>query len=328
MNLPIDKTKAAFYGKFVDAAYTMFKRDRSNLQPEPQPGDIPVPFELVAWITMSDFAFINGEIPKFYGLIARDTTEKHSFILAIRGTEGWVEWFDDCMVHLVPFGQVPDAGRVAFGFDKIYDTLQVKHRPKPGTQAEAAPPAPLTGSFAEQIEQLADRLEDPPTQQAIHADASQRPLRSFVVTGHSLGAALTTLFVMENKDKKKFDITTCCTFGSPHVGNTEFVHFFDQLSLTSSFTSWRIANNQDIVTKIPFKVPLLFDYEHVDTLYQFTSKGVVKWDPVCWHDMKTYLHWLDPTVAIDPACALAALGAESRYLTPSAFSNLTQPPKH
>ncbi len=304
MTFPLDKAQAAFYGQFVDAVYTMFKRDRSNLQPEPQPGDIPAPFELVAWIKMSDFAFINGEVPKFYGLIARDTTQKHSFILAIRGTEGWVEWFDDAMVHLVPFRQVPDAGRVAFGFDKIYDTLQVKHHPKPGTPVEALPLPPLTGSFAEQIEQLADRLEDAPTQQAIRVDATMRPKRSFIVTGHSLGSALATLFVMENKDKKKFDITACCTFASPHVGNTEFVHFFDQLSLTSCLTSWRIANNQDVVTKIPFKIPLLFDYEHVETLYEFTSKGVVKWDPVCWHDMKTYLHWLDPAVAVDPACAL------------------------
>jgi len=305
MNLPLDKTKAAFYGQFVDSAYTMFKRDRSNLEPEPQPGDIPAPFELVAWIKMSDFAFLNGEIPKFYGLIARDTTQKHSFILAIRGTEGWVEWLDDAMVHLIPFRQVPDAGRVAFGFDKIYDTLQVKHRPKPGAEAETVPPSPLTGSFAEQVEQLADRLEDAPTQQAIHADPSKRPCRSFVVTGHSLGAALSTLFVIENWSKKKFDITLCCTFASPHVGNTELVQVFDQLPLSS----WRIANNQDIVTKIPFKVPLLFDYEHVQTLYEFSSKGVVKWDPVCWHDMKTYLHWLDPSVAIDPACAPPSLSA-------------------
>src|SRR5277367_581808 len=274
MNRVLVKAEAAFYGKFVDAAYEMFKRDRTNLEPQPQPGDIPAPFELVAWIKMSDFAFDN-EIAKFYGLIARDTTQKHSFILAIRGTEGWVEWLDDAMVHLIPFRQVPDAGRVAFGFDKIYATLQVKHRPQPGNAAEAlVAQQPLTGSFAEQIEQLADRLEDAPTQQAIRADATKRPRRSFVVTGHSLGSALATLFVMENKAKKKFDITSCCTFASPHVGNTEFVHFFDQLPITS----WRIANNQDIVTKIPFRIPLLFDYEHVETLYEFTSKGVVKWN--------------------------------------------------
>lgn len=302
MNLPLDKTKAAFYGQFVDAAYTMFKRDRANLQPEPQPGDIPAPFELVAWITMSDFAFLNGEIPKFYGLIARDSTQKHSFILAIRGTEGWIEWFDDCMVHLVPFRQVPGAGRVACGFNKIYSTLQVKHRPQAGAAAEAVPLPPLTGSFAEQIEQLADRLEDAPTQQAIRADAAQRPPRSFVVTGHSLGAALATLLVMENWSKKKFDITNCCTFASPHVGNTEFVELFNQLALNSAFSSWRIANNQDLATRIPFRIPLVFDYQHVQTLCEFTSKGVVKWDPVCWHDMKTYLHWLDPALAIDPAC--------------------------
>lgn len=298
MNRVLDKAEAAFYGKFVDAAYEMFKRDRTKLKPEPLPGDIPPPYELVAWINMSDFV-LGDEIPKFYGLIARDTTAKHSYILAIRGTEGWAEWLDDAMIHLIPFRQVPPAGRVAYGFDKIYSTLQVVHRPLSDLEAVMAQ-QPLAGSFAEQIEQLADRLEDEPTRQAIQADATQRPRRSFVVTGHSLGAALATLFVMENKEKKKFDITTCCTFASPHVGNTEFVHFFDLLPITS----WRIANNQDIVTKIPFRVPLLFDYEHVETLYEFTSKGVVKWNPVCWHSMKTYLHWLDGKTPLDAECQL------------------------
>src|SRR5229473_3494471 len=173
MNRPLDKQEAILYGQFVNAAYAMFKRDRTLLRPAP--GDIPEPYELVAWLNMSDFTFWGQEIPKFYGIIGRHREQKHSFVLAIRGTEGWVEWLDDAVVRLVPFRQVPHAGRVSRGFDKIYSTLKVVKRHVGAEVAPAAmpsaapaaapPPEVMAGSFAEQLEQLADTLEEPGVQE-------------------------------------------------------------------------------------------------------------------------------------------------------------------
>jgi lipase (class 3) len=306
MSLALDKQEAILYGRFVNAAYAMFKRDRTLLRPEPMPGDIPEPYELVAWINMSDFIFWWCEIPKFYGILARHREQKHNFVLAIRGTEGWVEWLDDAVVRLVPFRQAPHAGRVEGGFDKIYSTLKVVKRhvrvevalaARPSVEPEAAREVML-GSFAEQLEQLADTLEEPAVQEQMRIAKERRPRRSFMVTGHSLGSALATLFVMENKEKNKFDISTICTFASPRVGNKEFVRQFNLLPLDS----WRIANQQDIVPKLPLHIPLLFDYEHVETPFEFSSEGVVKGNPGCWHAMSTYLHWLDPSIGVDPAC--------------------------
>ena len=304
MGRPLDKQEAILYGKFVNAAYAMFKRDHNILHPEPATGDIPDPYEMVAWVIMSDFTFWGREIPKFYGLIGRHTQQKRNFVLAIRGTEGAIEWLDDATAFLVPFRQVPKAGKVERGFDKIYGTLKVVKRhpgvkvaPTPGAaSAAASAPVPevMQGSFAEQLEQLADTLEEP---QVMSLAKERRPRRSFVVTGHSLGSALATLFVMENKEKNKFDITTICTFASPHVGNTEFVKQFNQLPLTS----WRIANTQDLVPKVPLRLPF-FDYQHVATPYEFSSAGVVKRSPACWHSMSTYLHWLDPAIDVDAEC--------------------------
>jgi len=303
MKRALDKKDAVLYGQFVNAAYAMFKRDRTLLRPEPAPGDIPDPYELVAWLNMSDFIFWWREKPKFYGFIARDLQHKHNFVLAIRGTEGWVEWLDDAMARLVKFRQVPDAGRVERGFDKIYSTLKVvKRHVGAGVALAAKPSAPpaavpeiMQGSFADQLVQLADGLEEPGVQEQIRMAPERRPRRSFVVTGHSLGSALATLFVMENKNK--FDISTICTFASPRVGNTEFVRQFNLLPIDS----WRIVNCQDIVPKLPLHLPL-FGYEHVAAPYAFSSEGVVKWNPGCWHSMSTYLHWLDPTIAIDGEC--------------------------
>src|SRR5260370_7735396 len=127
----------------------MFKGDRTLLRPAP--GDIPEPYELVAWLNMSDFTFWGHEIPKFYGIIGRHREQKHNFVLAIRGTEGWVEWLDDAVVRLVPFRQVPHAGRVSRGFDKIYSTLKAATRhvgpqppPPPHPPPHPEPPRPTT----------------------------------------------------------------------------------------------------------------------------------------------------------------------------------------
>ena len=102
-------SEAVFYGKCVQAAYAMFSHDRENLTPEP--GGIPISYELIAWINMSDFIFGHTE-PRFYGFVARSKVTDQDFVLAIRGTEGGTEWWDDACAHPVPFSQVPNAGRV------------------------------------------------------------------------------------------------------------------------------------------------------------------------------------------------------------------------
>ena len=302
MGKPLDKQEATLYGKFVKAAYKMFEDSPKNPCPDPN-GEIPPPYELVAWLNMSDFFFWWRERPKFYGFIARHREQKHNFVLAIRGTKGWVEWLDDFFALLTRFRQVQNAGRVERGFDKIYSTLKVvKHRgaalpPAAGIAAQAAPvQEEMQGTFANQLEQLADTLEEP---EVMRLAQERRPRRSFVVTGHSLGSALATLFVMENKDKNRFDISTICTFASPRVGDAEFVGQFNQLPVTS----WRIVNTRDIVPKLPLQMPVLFGYEHVAAESSFSSASVVKWwNPVCWHSMSTYLHWLDSTIGVDPEC--------------------------
>jgi len=300
MSRPLDKAEAASWGRFVDAAYAMFKRDRTALTPEPQPHDLPDSYELVAWLNMTDFGIFSNQT-KFYGLIARSVQNRHEFVLAIRGTEGVMEWWDDVFTGLVPFTQVPQAGRVEKGFDKIYSSLKVIKRQAPAGSADkamAAAEPDVTRSFAEQLERLADSLEEAEVREKIRLTPAARPRRSFAVTAHSLGSALATLFVMENKWKNKFDISILCSFASPRVGNTEFVNQFNRLPITS----WRLVNAQDLVPRVPLRIPWLFDYRQVETAYEFSSKGVVKWSPGCWHSMKTYLHWLDSNVGLDPEC--------------------------
>jgi hypothetical protein len=301
MHEPLDKQKALLYGQFVQAAYAMFKNPNSPDPLKPEPQSIPDSYELGAWIHMSDF-FLDASKVQFYGIVAHEIANPSSRVVAIRGTEGIVEWMDDAAALLVPFRQVPSAGRVSFGFDKIYSTLKVVRRIPPGEAARIAPAAPetFTGSFAEQLEQFALRREAEIAARPLAAPSNERPKRPTIVAGHSLGAALATLFVMENDAKRKFDLSTLCTFGSPRVGNKEFVRLFNSLPIDS----WRLANKPDVVPRLPLHIPLLFDYEHVNLDCPFDSSAFARTNPSCSHAMETYLHWLDATSPLKPECVL------------------------
>lgn len=300
MGRPLVASEAFLYGLFVQAAYLMYSQQ--NPDPlRPEPAGIPEGYEVGAWIHMSDFV-LTDEIPKFYGIVAFNKANPDSRIIAIRGTEGAIEWIDDAAAIPVPFRQVPSAGRVAAGFDKIYSTLKVVKRPLPGftAHAEAVVPETFSGSFADQLEKLATSREAERGIVRPMVEGATRPQRPTVVVGHSLGSSLATLFVMENASKRKFDITTLCTFASPRVGDTEFVHTFNQLPIDC----WRIVNSPDVVPKLPFSIPIVLDYGHVDLPYFFDSSTFAKKTVLAWHVLETYLHWLDNSYPLRPDCCL------------------------
>lgn len=300
MNTPLNPSLAAFYGQFVAAAYDMYEVNHDDLRPAPK--NIPAGWELSAWINMSDFLFDIKE-PKFYGIVVHETANPDNRIIAIRGTEGILEWIDDAAsIVMVPFRQVPSAGRVAFGFDNIYSTMKVVPVPHLRPEVAAAPAPELNGSFADQLEQLAVHREAERGVAHLFAEGQIRRERPTVVTGHSLGAALTTLFVLENSVKGKFDIHLISTLASPKVGNKEFRHIFDGLTLTS----WRIVNIRDIVPKLPPTIPFFLDYEHVDEAYRFNSWSFAKRSLSCYHSLQTYLHWLENSLPLSPECTLPA----------------------
>jgi triacylglycerol lipase len=296
MGNPLNKGNATLYGQFVAAAYDMYAVNNDDLRPAPK--NIPPGWELSAWINMSDF-FLQIEDPKFYGIIVHQTANPDNRIVAIRGTEGIVEWLDDsASIIMTPFKQVPSAGRVAFGFDKIYSTMKVVPVPLAAFNLSAEAEPELTGSFGDQLEELALRHEvargfiSPPP------EGRARRNRPTIVTGHSLGSALATLFVLENSVKGKFDISLISTLASPKVGNLEFKHLFDALPLTS----WRIVNVRDVVPKVPPTIPFILDYEHIDTAYSFDSWLFAKKNLGCYHSLDTYLHWLNNSLPVAPEC--------------------------
>jgi triacylglycerol lipase len=74
---------------------------------------------------------------------------------------------------------------------------------------------------------------------------------SLYVTGHSLGAAMATIASGRMQSK----VLTLVTFGSPRVGNKEYVN-------SLKFNHYRVQNNCDDVTKVPL---LLMGFAHHGT---------------------------------------------------------------
>jgi GH25 family lysozyme M1 (1,4-beta-N-acetylmuramidase) len=314
MTQPYNAEDASFYGQFVQAAYSMFDADPSNLTPS-QSG-FPDGYRMVAWIQMQDFV-LQSTAPLFYGFVAENQTAPGQLILALRGTSDVIEWWDDFNDMEMAVFHEADWGKVGAGFARIYDTLEVVPvQPAPAPGAVPAPAAPRSmrneGSFAEQISALVTRrgATRSPARGARARAAAPPPGASLEVTGHSLGAALATLYVMENAKKGLIANPMLCTFASPLVGDATFASVFNGLDLTS----WRIDNVKDLVTKVP---PAVLGFVHVNEVEQIDSTGKVAANPVCWHALATYLSLIDPTKQPDAECLLQASAAPPRVFSQS-----------
>lgn len=95
-------------------------------------------------------------------------------------------------------------------------------------------------------------------------DGTRPPL---FITGHSLGGAMATIvagLIAEDGG----NIEGLYTFGSPRVGNADFCGAMNMKVLNH----YRIVNNNDFVTRVPFRK---LDYDHCgEMIYLSESKGI------------------------------------------------------
>jgi triacylglycerol lipase len=95
------------------------------------------------------------------------------------------------------------------------------------------------------------------------SDGGRRPIW---FTGHSLGAALSTLAVA-SCSAANLPVAGHYTFGSPRVGDAPFGAFYNERYAAVTF---RFVNNNDVVTRVP---PRELSYDHVDFRRYFDSHG-------------------------------------------------------
>jgi triacylglycerol lipase len=99
--------------------------------------------------------------------------------------------------------------------------------------------------------------------------------KQLLVTGHSLGAALATLYSHRICDSN----SACYTFGSPRVGTPK-------QTKKMVFSAYRFRNNNDIVTKVPPEF-LGFSHKSDKTTY-FDVEGNVKEGYSRWYMVKQW----------------------------------------
>jgi len=83
-------------------------------------------------------------------------------------------------------------------------------------------------------------------------------------TGHSLGAAMATLITARCARTDKLPTPVLFTFGSPRVGNLEYIKLMNTLAVEHH----RWVNNADIVTRNP-----IFPYKHHGIVHYFDHHG-------------------------------------------------------
>jgi hypothetical protein len=133
--MPADTMKpltAVAWGPFIQAAAAQYTSDPSQVNPAAIT-NMPAGYTLVRTIQMTDF-FGPDQSRVFYGFVAVGGDPKTA-VVALRGTEGNMEWWDDFHWDPVPFTQVPNGGKVAQGFYDIYNTFGTM---TPGQQSTAA----------------------------------------------------------------------------------------------------------------------------------------------------------------------------------------------
>lgn len=283
----IDVGRATLLGQFVEAAYTMFEDNPGEMTP-PASSDFPAGYQPIAGVTMRDFTF-GSTGPIFYGFVAKKTASPDELVMAVRGTEGGIEWWDDLQsIFQVKF-RVPGCGYVAYGFNRIYETIELVKYPTAASPNATAAERSLAskGTLARQVAALVE---------SHFPSISGSAAPPISVVGHSLGAALSTLYVMENAKTEKLKTPMICTFGSPRVGDATFVRVFNSLKLKS----WRFAVDQDLAPQVP---PEAFGFRHVDALFDLDASGKIVPSFSCWHAMETYLSLINPALSPCPACA-------------------------
>jgi triacylglycerol lipase len=171
--------------------------------------------------------------------------------LIFRGTMTAREWIKDFNIGLVPH-MLPGQGKVHDGFQQLYGLMH-----------------------STIIETL----------------GTIKLKRKLFIAGHSLGAALATLAFADIGAAMDWKTEEMYTFGSPRVGDNDFVTAFNRRYAARSY---RIINTSDIVGSIPLPVPIVGIvggyFSHVETPIDFTFQAD---DLEQNHMMKTYLSALE-----------------------------------
>jgi Lipase (class 3) len=280
MQPTLDVMKAIEFGQLVNATYATAPSDLKNAAGQALSAG-GIDYVVVTTIYANDLATdmdpSRADDEVSIGLICQ-VTQTGDVVIAIRGTEGILEWTHDAEFDLVPCPFLVGAGHTEDGFTAMYESLST------GT----APDSPTVVNGLAKL-------------------AFPHPVSSVTICGHSLGGALATLLALDVAANTVFSEPAVYSYASPRTGDSLFASTFDQVVSNS----YRIANRLDIVPALPPPI----DYEHVLNPYELNPiritplppKILVKSTLACEHSLATYLYLLSlqsggPVLPLERAC--------------------------
>lgn len=213
----------------------------------------PDGYELVDYWTGVDAIFSHHKQGEVYGLIFRTTKAPYEYIFSFRGTASILDMIDDLGVescHFQAFNRdatIPQNVTVESGFYDVY------------TSCSSQIP-----SMQSQLFNFIERYQ-----------TSDKPINRLLITGHSLGAALSELFTLDVALSSPDIIAQTINFASPRVGNQHFVDFYRQQPAQANHDTrtLRVQNTYDIVPCLP---PKEFGYQHTPQAY------LIAFHKDCW----------------------------------------------
>jgi len=195
-----------------------------------------------------------GDVVTFGFLAVSDAKE---LVAVIRGTDTILEWLHDASYLMVPIPITGAHGFTEDGFTAVYLSLRI---------------AAASGSLS--------------AKDSIKSYLDTGAAASVTVCGHSLGGALATLLTLDVGLNTGCRTPTAYTYASPRTGDHSFAGCYN----AAIPASYRIANRQDLVPKLPPILPL--PYEHVNTLLELNPPpNAINPSILCMHHLTTYL-WL------------------------------------
>jgi hypothetical protein len=185
-------------------------------------------------------------------------------VVAFKGTTpfDYAEWAGDFDITrtVAPFLD----GRVHKGFyDKLFPDLDTK-------AARKHPYGEIIDALKEKIKALGSETKQPVP---------------VWVTGHSLGAAMATVFVSRllkcpgDLDLDTYQLMDCYNFGCPAIGDSDYaiaVESNQNMPISRKSVIWRFIDDADIVTRVPLayeNINILSRLD-VDTFHNYAHVGV------------------------------------------------------
>jgi hypothetical protein len=195
-----------------------------------------------------------GDVVTFGFLAVSDSKE---LVAVIRGTDTILEWLHDASFLMVSSPIPGSHGFTEDGFTAVYRSLRTG-------QANGTPAA----------------------KDAIKGYLDTGAATSVTITGHSLGGALATFLTLDVGLNTSCRTPISYTYASPRSGD----HLFAGSYNAAISTTYRVANRQDLVPKLPPIIPL--PYEHVNTQFELNPPpNKIQSTIPCMHHLTTYL-WL------------------------------------